>query len=126
MTTPFAKPHVPHRCNARSKSMRLGKGDIKRPYTLKPSTRAWKHEALLDAVREYVVTRRKAGENLITAEEVAGVLRAKKGDVTGCFVKLVAEGLVGRKQRRAPHDGCWWPSVYFLPRVSNNRVDDKA
>lgn len=72
-------------------------------------------------MREYVTTRSKAGETLITAEEVAGVLRAKKGDVTDCFVKLVAEGLVGHKQRRAPHDGCWWPRVWFLPRVNNNR-----
>lgn len=116
MTTPFSKPHVPHRC-------RNGKAKGKRPFSLKPSTRAWKPEALLQAVREYVVARRRAGEDLITAEEVAGVLRAKKGDVTGCFVKLVAEGLVGSKQRRAPYDGCWWPSVYFLPRVNDNRVN---
>jgi hypothetical protein len=73
-------------------------------------------------VREFVVKRRAAGETLITAEEVAGVLRARKGDVTGCFVRLAAEGLVGRKLRREPHDGCWWPSVWFLPRVSDNRA----
>lgn len=74
----------------------------------------------MQAVREHVTVRRNSGESLITAEEVAGVLRAKKGDVTGCFVKLAAEGLVGHKQRREPHDGCWWPSVYFLPRVTHN------
>ncbi len=119
MTTPFAKPHVPHRCRSR-------RVEGKRPFSLEPSARAWKHEALLQAVRAYVVARRAAGETLITAEEVAGALRAKKGDVTGCFVKLVAEGLVGRKKRIGPADGCWWPSVYFLPRVTKNRGDDKA
>jgi len=115
LTTPFNKPHVPHRCRSR-------KEDKKRPRQLKPSTRAWKHEALLQAVREYVVARRNSGENLITAEEVAGVLRAKKGDVTGCFVKLAAEGLVGHKSHHL-HDECWWPSVYFLPRVTHNGGD---
>lgn len=112
MISPMAKPHVPHRCGARSK-----RDKEKRSLRLKPSTRAWKLPALLDAVRAYVVQRRASGENRITAEEIAGVLRARKGDVTGCFVKLAAEGLVGRKQRCKPHDGCWWPSVWFLPRV---------
>lgn len=119
MTTPFAKPGVPHRC-------RSDKAVGKRPLAPKPSTRAWKHEALLQAVREYVAARSASGEELITAEEVAAALRAKKGDVTGCFVKLVAEGLVGRKKRIGPSDGCWWPSVYFLPRATKNRGDDKA
>lgn len=118
MTTPMSKPHVPHRCGARFKNYTK----TKRPRLLKPSTRAWKSEALLDAVRAYVVARREQGEELITAEEIAGVLRAKKGDVTGCLVRLVAEGLVGRKKRFGPSDGCWWPSVYVLPRVSNNRA----
>lgn len=114
MTTPFNKPGVPHRCRA-------GNDSKKRPRRLKPSTRAWKPENLLAAVREYVVARRASGEHLITAEEIAHVLRAKKGDVTSCMVKLAAEGLVGHKSHLL-HDQCWWPSVYFLPRVHDNRV----
>lgn len=110
MSTPMNKPHVPHRC-------RTGRTFEKRRRVLRTCQRAWKPAALLAAVREFIVKRRAAGEELITAEEVAGVLRARKGDVTGCFVKLAAEGLVGHKQRREPHDGCWWPSVYVLPRV---------
>jgi hypothetical protein len=116
MTTPFNKPHVPFRSHAR---YRWQKDKRKKPMRVCP--RAWKMPALLEAVREYVVKRRAEGENLITAEEIAGVLRAKKGDVTGCLVKLVPEGLVGHKQRFTSWDGDWYPSVYFLPRVNNNR-----
>ncbi len=110
----YDKPHIPHRCGARTK-----KSNNKRPCKLKPSIRSWKFAALLDAVRQYVLIRRSTNEDSITAEEIASALRAKKGDVTGCLVKLVSEGLVGRK-KKVVHDDCWWPSVYFLPKVKEH------
>lgn len=117
-------PHDSHSTDRGTHRCRFRRESEKRRRVLRTCQRAWKPAALLEAVREFVMTRRAKGEELITAEEVAGVLRARKGDVTGCFVKLVAEGLVGRKKRIGPSDGCWWPSVYFLLRVSKNRGDE--
>lgn len=80
------------------------------------STRGWKPEKVLNAVREYILKVVQKGQSTITAEEVVRSLRLKKSAVTAAFQKLANEGIVGHKHRsrRMLYENDWFPSVFTL------------
>ena len=73
----------------------------KRPL-YRPSTRAWKLDKLLDAVRDHVS--QQSDGSYFTVNEVATLLRAKPGLVHLCFHKLNLEGRLSQGHNSVPYD----------------------
>lgn len=87
--------------------MRLRLDGCRAPHTRKrplyrPSTRRWKLETLLPAVREVVL--QSDIMHGITVAEVATALRAKPGLVHQCFHKLNLEGILSQGSNGLMHE----------------------
>ena len=116
-----------------------------KPRPLRPSTRAWKPGALLDAVRALILELRDGDPDSYTsgyvkAETIAVKLRAKKSMVTTAFQRLIEEGILGHKTGPKKHDKrthdreargpntahkyreIWYPSTYTILPKEKPRV----